>query len=67
MTPGVGGRSHLQLEILGPFGLEHWFRIEFERHSKKDFFFIILGVREVRYSHRVGFWFLHGFVGITIQ
>ena len=54
------GGSHPELEIFGPFALDHWFRTEFERHSEKGLFVIFLGMQELRYSQGVGFGFTYG-------
>ena len=61
-----GGLPHLQSEILSPFVRDLWFRTEPERDSEKGLFEIFLGLREVRYSQRVGFCFPYGFDAISI-
>ena len=66
MISRVGGQSHLQLEILGPSVLDHWFRTEFERGSEKGLFVIYLGMQEVWYSQEAGVWFPFGFDAITV-
>ena len=60
------GRSHLQLKILSPFVLEPWFRTEPKRGSEKGLIDIFLGMQDIRYTQRVGFWFPCGFDAITI-
>ena len=61
-----GVRTHPQSEILSTFFREHWFRTEPERGPEKGLFEIFLGMREVRYSQRVGFCFQYGFDAIII-
>ena len=61
-----GGLPHLQLEILGPLVPRLVFKPELEMDSEKALFHRIWGLRDVGYSHGVGFGFLCGFDPIII-
>ena len=66
MTPGVGGQSHLQLEILGLHCPGLGFRMELKIQSGKGVFEQFLWWGDVLYSCGVGFWSTRGFDPITI-